>query len=161
MCSLVGCSPNARHEPLPEAEAQRKLEAVACTPWFGGVHLGSQYCPTAFTFLLLLPAVPIRPTAASIAVHRVASVASLRSSRHHFEECAAIRGGGLVLRACPIQNVRARSGRAVLIHERAGENIQMFVVLMVFNNGHLVAGVPLDQHRQLPRCLVLIEDLAP
>jgi len=67
----------------------------------------------------------------------------------------------LVLRACPIQNVRARSGRTILIHERAGENIQMFVVLMVLNDGHLVAGVPLDQHRQLPRGLVLIEDLTP
>src|SRR5438046_141265 len=77
-CPGIGM-PNAGRQARLEAEAERKLEAVACTPWFGGVHLGSQYCPTAFTFLLLRPAVIVRPTAASIAVHRVASAASLRS----------------------------------------------------------------------------------
>ena len=67
----------------------------------------------------------------------------------------------MVLRACPVQNVGARPRRTMLIHECAGENIQMFVVCMVLNDGHPVAGVPLDQHRQLTRCLVLIEDLVP
>src|SRR6266567_3680596 len=35
MRSLVGCSPNAGHQLLPQAGAQRTLEAVSCTPWFG------------------------------------------------------------------------------------------------------------------------------
>jgi hypothetical protein len=35
----------------------------------------------------------------------------------------------------------------MLIHKRAGKNIEMFIVLMVLYDSHLVAGVPLDQHR--------------
>src|SRR6266567_3983033 len=35
MRSLVGCSPNARHEPLPEAAAKRRLLAVSWTPMLG------------------------------------------------------------------------------------------------------------------------------
>jgi len=35
MRSLVGCSPNAGPQPLPEAGAQRTLEGVSCSAWFG------------------------------------------------------------------------------------------------------------------------------
>ena len=35
MRSLVGCSPNARFQPLPEAGAERTLLAVGCKPLFG------------------------------------------------------------------------------------------------------------------------------
>ena len=39
--SLVGCSPNAEHEPLPEAGAQRTMEAVGSMPWFGSMSFGN------------------------------------------------------------------------------------------------------------------------
>jgi hypothetical protein len=32
----IGSHSNARCQPLPEAGAQRTLEAVGCTPWLGG-----------------------------------------------------------------------------------------------------------------------------
>jgi len=38
--------PNARPELLPEAGAQRTLEAVGCRPWFGhGTDLLRAVCP--------------------------------------------------------------------------------------------------------------------
>jgi hypothetical protein len=33
----LGMEPNAGHEPLPEAGAQRTLKAVGSMPWFGAV----------------------------------------------------------------------------------------------------------------------------
>jgi hypothetical protein len=75
---------------------------------------------------------------------------SLPSARHHFEERATIGRGALVLRACAIQDVRARSARAVVIYECAGKNVQVFVVFVVFNDAHPVARIPLDQHRHCP-----------
>src|SRR5262245_22799350 len=37
----------------------------------------------------------------------------------------------------------------------------MLIVFVVFHDAHPVARVPLHQHRQLPRCRVLMEDLPP
>jgi hypothetical protein len=34
---MLCLGPNAGRQLLPEAEAQRTLEAVSCTPWFGEV----------------------------------------------------------------------------------------------------------------------------
>jgi hypothetical protein len=87
--------------------------------------------------------------------------ASLRSSRHDFEKSTSIGSVCLVLRAGPVQNVGARSGRTLLINKRACKNIKMFVGFMVFNYAHPVSWGPLDQHCQLPRSRILIEDLAP
>jgi hypothetical protein len=87
-------------------------------------------------------------------------VTSLRSPRHDFEKGTSIGRVGLVLRAGPVQNVGARSGRALLINKRARKNIQVFVVFVVFNDTHPVSRVPLDQHCQLTRSQIHIEDLA-
>jgi hypothetical protein len=73
-----------------------------------------------------------------------------RSARHHFEERASIRCGPLVVRARPIQDARPKPGRAVVVHKRPCEDVQMFVVLVVLNRAHPITGVPLDQHRLLP-----------
>jgi hypothetical protein len=63
------------------------------------------------------------------------------SPRHDFEKGTSIGRVGLVLRTGPVQNVGARSGRALLINKRACKNIQVFVVFMVFNDTHPVSRV--------------------